>query len=32
VPVFYALIERWREGRAGREEEQHQTTAPAAGE
>jgi HAE1 family hydrophobic/amphiphilic exporter-1 len=32
VPVFYALIERWREGRAGREEEQHQTRAPAAGE
>ena len=24
VPVFYALIERWREGREGREEQQHQ--------
>jgi HAE1 family hydrophobic/amphiphilic exporter-1 len=32
VPVFYALIERWREGRAGREEEQHKTAAPVAGE
>jgi hydrophobe/amphiphile efflux-1 (HAE1) family protein len=32
VPVFYALIERWREGRAGREEEHHQQPAPAAGE
>jgi HAE1 family hydrophobic/amphiphilic exporter-1 len=32
VPVFYALIERWREGRAGREEEHHQHPAPAAGE
>ncbi|GAB2175541.1 multidrug efflux RND transporter permease subunit [Dongia sp. agr-C8] len=32
VPVFYALIERWREGRAGAEEEQHKTAAPAAGE
>jgi HAE1 family hydrophobic/amphiphilic exporter-1 len=32
VPVFYALIERWREGRAGREEGQHQHPAPAAGE
>ncbi|MDQ7247053.1 efflux RND transporter permease subunit [Dongia sedimenti] len=32
VPVFYALIERWREGRAAREEEQHQRPAPAAGE
>jgi HAE1 family hydrophobic/amphiphilic exporter-1 len=32
VPIFYAIIERWREGRAGREEEQHQRPAPAAGE
>jgi HAE1 family hydrophobic/amphiphilic exporter-1 len=32
VPVFYALIERWREGRAGREEEHHQQPAPVAGE
>src|SRR4051812_551305 len=32
VPVFYAIIERWREGRAGREEGRHQTPAPAAGE
>jgi len=32
VPVFYAIIERWREGRAGREEEQHQRPVPVAGE
>jgi HAE1 family hydrophobic/amphiphilic exporter-1 len=32
VPVFYALIERWREGRAGREEEVHANPHPAAGE
>jgi HAE1 family hydrophobic/amphiphilic exporter-1 len=29
VPVFYALIERWREGRAGREEEHKPSPAPA---
>jgi HAE1 family hydrophobic/amphiphilic exporter-1 len=32
VPVFYALIERWREGRAGREEEQYRDPHPVAGE
>jgi len=32
VPIFYAIIERWREGRAGAEEEQHKTAVPAAGE
>ncbi len=32
VPVFYALIERWREGRAGREEEHRPAAVPAAGE
>jgi hydrophobe/amphiphile efflux-1 (HAE1) family protein len=32
VPIFYALIERWREGRAGGEEEQHQNPHPVAGE
>jgi HAE1 family hydrophobic/amphiphilic exporter-1 len=32
VPVFYALIERWREGRAGREEGHRRNPAPAAGE
>jgi HAE1 family hydrophobic/amphiphilic exporter-1 len=30
VPIFYAIIERWREGRAG--EEAHHQPAPAAGE
>jgi len=32
VPIFYAIIERWREGREGREEEHHPRPAPAAGE
>jgi hydrophobe/amphiphile efflux-1 (HAE1) family protein len=32
VPIFYAIIERWREGRAGAEEEQHKTAIPVAGE
>ena len=32
VPVFYALIERWREGRAGREEDHRPAAVPAAGE
>jgi len=31
VPVFYALIERWREGREGREE-QHIQPAVLPGE